>query len=41
MIIAHGDERKHIILYPPTQYPPLQSWLESGQESIQPILSNS
>jgi len=40
MIIAHGDERKHVTLYPPSQSPSLLSWLdEQQQEETQSILS--
>ena len=39
MIIAHGDERKHVTLNPPTQSP-LLSWLdEKQQQETQSILS--
>ena len=32
MIIAHGDERKHVTLYPPTQYPSLLSCLDGEEQ---------
>jgi len=38
MIIAHGDEMKHITLYLPAQSP-LISWLDDEQENTQPNLS--
>ena len=39
MIISHENERKHITLYPPAQYPSLLSWLDEQKEEIQPIVS--
>lgn len=43
MIISHGNERKHITLYPPAQSPSFLSWpneIEQQKvELIQPILS--
>jgi len=39
MIIAHGDERKHITLYPPTQSPSSLSWHDDQQEETQHVLS--
>ena len=39
MIITHGDERKHVTLYPPAQSPSLLSWLDGEeQQELQSIL---
>ena len=32
MIIAHGDERKHVTLYPPTQSPSLLSKIDLEEQ---------
>ena len=39
MIIAQGDEGKHVTLYPPTQSPSLLSWLDEQQQETQSVLS--
>ena len=39
MIISHGDERKHITLYPPAKSPSLLSWPDDQQEEALPVLS--
>ena len=40
MIIAHGDERKHVTLYPPAQSPSLLLWLGGEeQQELQSVLS--
>lgn len=39
MIIPHGDERKHITLYPPAQSPSLLSWPDDQKEQTQPVLN--
>ena len=40
MIIAHGDERKHVTLYPSDQYPFLLSWLDEEEpQELQYVLS--
>ena len=32
MIIAHGDERKHVTLYPPAKSSSLLSWLDEQEK---------